>query len=85
MTRHLTLIFALLLLIVAFIGANVVVSRSTRNVKLDITEGKQFTLTEGSRNIAKSPVEPINLKLYYSQRLAQGMPPIQSYAQRVRV
>lgn len=84
MTRHLTLIFALLLLIVAFIGANVVVSRSTRNVKLDITEGKQFTLTEGSRNIAKSPVEPINLKLYYSQRLAQGMPPIQSYAQRVR-
>lgn len=84
MTRHLTLIFALLLLIVAFIGANVVVSRATPGVKLDITQGKQFTLTRGSRNIAKSPVEPINLKLYYSQRLAQGMPPIQSYAQRVR-
>src|SRR5262249_53440796 len=45
--------------------------------------GRAFTLTGGSREIAKSFEEPIKLTLYFSSKVAQGQPQFQSYYQRV--
>ncbi len=83
MQRKFGLILAVLLAITALLAVNVVVGRLARNAKLDLTQGKQFTLTSGSRSIAKSPPEPIKLAFYYSQKLAQGAPDVQSYAKRI--
>lgn len=84
MQRKFGLLLAVLLTIAAVLAANVVIGRATRAAKLDLTQGRQFTLTSGSRNIAQSPQEPIKLTFYYSQKLAQGLPDVQTYAKRVQ-
>lgn len=72
------------LLVVAFVALNMVATPLFRGVRIDATQGSVYTLTKGSRNIAKSPDEPIRLTFYYTPKLAQGQPQIQSHAQRVR-
>jgi ABC-type uncharacterized transport system involved in gliding motility auxiliary subunit len=84
MTRKFGIAFAILLVIVAFVAFNVVSGRMLRSARLDVTENKQFTLTAGSRAIAKSPAEPVMLRFYYTPELAQGQAPIETYAKRVR-
>ena len=55
-----------------------------RGARIDATQGSLYTLTAGSKAIAKSPDEPIKLTLYYSAKLATGNAQLQAYAQRVR-
>ncbi len=82
--RRAGLIGALLVLVVLFFAVNILSGLLLQGARLDVTQGRVFTLTDGSRNIAKLSEEPVNLTLYYSAKLAQGQPQIQSYAQRVR-
>lgn len=74
---------AVVLTLIAFVALNVVGDRLLRPVRLDVTQGKQFTLTQGSRNIARSPAEPVTLRFYYNSSLAAGQPQLQLYAKRV--
>lgn len=67
-----------------FIGVNMLAERLLTGVRLDATEGAIFTLTQGSRNIARSPAEPVTLTLYYSAGAATGRPELEAYARRVR-
>jgi len=68
---------ALLLLLVAF---NYLVS--TASVRVDLTDGKLYTLSEGTRKILKHLSSPVKVKLYLSQ--GEAMPvPLRSFAQRV--
>ncbi len=55
-----------------------------RGVRLDLTENKLYTLSEGSRAILGKLDEPINLYFFYSKRVAQGLPSIHNYGKRVR-
>ena len=74
-------------LVAGFVALNLIsgtLVRGGMGARWDATEGSLFTLTQGSREIAKSPQEPINLTFFYSARLAQGRPSVQIYAQRVR-
>jgi ABC-type uncharacterized transport system involved in gliding motility auxiliary subunit len=84
MGRTLQVILASLLLLALFFAVNMLSAWGLRGARLDATEGSMFTLTKGSRAIARSADEPVHLTLYYSAKLAQGRPEIQSYAQRVR-
>ncbi|MFA6045663.1 MAG: Gldg family protein [Phycisphaerales bacterium] len=84
MLRSLQIPLLFLALLALFLGLNMLAGAGLRGVRLDATEGSVYTLTRGSRNIAKSPDEPIKLTLYYTSKLAQGRPEIQSFAQRVR-
>lgn len=79
-----TLFGTILILIVFFIAINMVAGFGLRGARIDATEGSIYTLTQGSRNIARSPEEPVKLTLYYSAKLAQGKGNIPTYAQRVR-
>jgi ABC-type uncharacterized transport system involved in gliding motility auxiliary subunit len=81
--RRAGLIGSILLLVVLFFAVNMLAGALLRGVRYDATEGQLFTLTTGSRNIARSFEEPVTLTLYYSAKLAQGRADIQSYAQRV--
>lgn len=71
-------------LVVGFFAVNMIASTSLTGSRIDLTEGKLFTLTQGSRNIASGLSEPITLTLYYSAKLATGNPGVQSYGQRCR-
>lgn len=67
------------------VGVNVLSGAALRRARLDLTDGKLFTLSEGSRRIARGLEEPVKLTLYYSERQAADMPAqIRSYAVRVK-
>lgn len=51
--------------------------------RIDLTEGKLYTLSEGSRNIVGHLDEPVTLTFYYSERLARDVPALRNYARRV--
>ena len=55
-----------------------------RGARLDLTEHRSYTLSEGSRRaLAKLPA-PVVMELYYSERAAQTQPQFRVFAQRVR-
>lgn len=68
---------ALFLLLVAF---NYLAS--TAALRVDLTEGKLYTLSEGSRKILQNLQSPVKVKLYITA--GEAMPvPLRSFAQRV--
>src|ERR1043165_2139596 len=84
MNNRLAAFGGMVLLLVLFFAFNLWAGRATRNARLDLTQQKLFTLSEGSKNIARGFDERVKLTLYYSDKLAQGRPQVQSYATRVR-
>ncbi len=73
----------LLIGFVLFFAINVAGSKPLRGVRLDLTENQLFTLTEGTKKIARNLEEPVNLKLYYASKLANDFPTLKSYGDRV--
>lgn len=51
--------------------------------RVDLTEGKLYTLSDGSKNILKNMDKPVTLRFYYSASLARDIPVLQNYARRV--
>ncbi|HEY7840110.1 MAG TPA: Gldg family protein, partial [Gammaproteobacteria bacterium] len=60
--------------------ANAVVT----GVRIDLTENRLFTLSEGTRNILEALDEPIRLDFYFSRETLADYPLIVNYATRVR-
>ena len=67
-----------------FVAVNILASATLRSAQVDFTQAKLYTLSEGSKNIARSIDEPLTLDFYYSAKLAAGRPGVQAYAQRVQ-
>ncbi|MBX3388583.1 MAG: Gldg family protein [Phycisphaeraceae bacterium] len=76
-------IASLVLLAILLVAVNVLAGAALRSVRLDLTDGGLYTLTQGSKNIAKSPAEPVTLTFYYSAKAAQGVPQIEGIAGRI--
>jgi ABC-type uncharacterized transport system involved in gliding motility auxiliary subunit len=53
-------------------------------VRLDLTATRLYTLSDGTRRVLGGIEEPINLKLYYSNKLFADVPQIATYGERVR-
>lgn len=70
--------------VVLFAGANIVASTLLRPARLDLTEGRLFTLSDGAKRIAHAVPETIALTLYFSERSSSGMPDLKTYARRVQ-
>jgi ABC-type uncharacterized transport system involved in gliding motility auxiliary subunit len=51
--------------------------------RIDLTEGKLYTLSDGTRNILQNINEPVKLKFYYSESLTRDVPALRNYAKRV--
>lgn len=78
------LIGGLAITIVLVIAINVVSNMFLSGKRIDLTEEKLFTLTDGTRSIVNNLEEPITLRFYYSRKLAQEEAPgIVPYAIRV--
>ncbi|MBX3402049.1 MAG: Gldg family protein [Phycisphaeraceae bacterium] len=70
--------------LVAFIAVNVLAGSGLTRARIDLTEGRLYTLSAGSRAIAANVPEPVRLTLYLSEGRADIPPQIATYAQRVR-
>ena len=71
---------ALVLAIAVIIIANITFS----GIRLDLTENKLFTLSQGTENILDSLEEPISLDFYFSRKTLSDFPSLTNYATRVR-
>jgi ABC-type uncharacterized transport system involved in gliding motility auxiliary subunit len=70
------------LAVVCFLGLNTFGGLSLRNLRLDLTENRQFTLSEGTKLLLAGIEEPITLRLYASKALREANPFLGSYADR---
>ena len=73
----------LVVVLVLFLGFNLFTGAALTSARLDMTENRLYTLSQGTKNVLDALEEPITLKFYFSKGLAQQAPGIVSYAQRV--
>jgi ABC-type uncharacterized transport system involved in gliding motility auxiliary subunit len=82
--RNLLSVVGLFVIAALFVGVVVLSNQVLRSARVDLTEDKLFTLSEGTKKVLSEIDEPIRLRFYYSARIAEELPDIGVYAQRVR-
>jgi ABC-type uncharacterized transport system involved in gliding motility auxiliary subunit len=83
-TRGLRLVLALLALAVLYVAVVQIGTRLLDGWQIDLTQDHIYTLAPGTRTIARSPREPVQLTLYFSRHAARDLPQLRAYAQRVQ-
>jgi ABC-type uncharacterized transport system involved in gliding motility auxiliary subunit len=71
------------LVIVLFFSINVLADLTLTSDRLDLTQDRLFTVTEGTKETLAAIDEPIDIRFYYSERLDELGPYFASHAQRV--
>ncbi|WP_143872306.1 GldG family protein [Catenovulum sediminis] len=74
-------LFALALI---FFGAVLLNNLLLNPYRIDLTENKVFSLSEGSKAVLKKIDEPVNLYFFFSEKTSEGLTQIRSYAERVK-
>ena len=72
------------LALVLLFAVNILAGRILGSARIDLTENRLFTLSEGTRNVLAGLAEPVTLRFYLSQRELERAPGIGGYADRVR-
>ena len=74
----------LIAVVVGFFALLVITNTMLKNIRLDLTENKIYTLTEGTHKILKSLNDPINVYLFFSEEATEGQANLRTYHQRVK-
>ena len=74
----------LALLAILFLGLSMLSSALLKGVRLDLTENKLYTLSQGTRNLLENMEEPVTLYLFFSEDSSKDLPQFRRYAARVR-
>lgn len=74
----------LLLAVLLFLGFNILAGAGLKSMRIDMTENRIFTLSQGTKNLLANLQEPIKLRLYFSKKLATDAGGLTAYAQRVQ-
>ncbi len=73
------------LALILFVAVNLLAQNLITTARLDLTQEGLFTVSDGTKEVAGAIDEPIDLRLYYSQRLNEvGGAYFTTYASRVR-
>ena len=83
MQKYFKLLFIILVLLTAYLLSISLVNLTTPTIRIDLTENKLFTLSEGSEKIIRNIHKPIQLDLYYSEKEARPFPQFRQFAERV--
>ncbi len=70
--------------LVLFVTANLVALRLLDGVRLDLTEDRLYTLSPETREVLSLIDEPVHLRLFYSEAVAETASALATYARRVR-
>ena len=73
----------LVLALVLFFAVNSLSGALFSSARIDLTENRIYTLSEGTRATLANLAEPLTLRFYYSKSLAAQAPGINTYAARV--
>lgn len=74
MNRTFKAILAVIFIIVIMISAVTIVENITKSVKIDVTDQKLYTLSDGTRSILDKLNQPIDIKLFYTKTAAMKGP-----------
>lgn len=74
----------LLLAVLLFLGFNILVAATVQSTRMDLTESRLYTLSQGTLNLLEKLEEPIKLRLFFSKKLASDLGSLTGYAQRVQ-
>jgi len=74
----------LVIALALFLGINIIANQSLTGLRLDVTEAKLHTLSEGTQNILRGIDEPITLRFYFSAKEFAAVPEFATYGKRVR-
>ena len=77
-------VIGVVLAIVLFVALNLLSTITLRSAQLDLTEGKLFTLSDGTREVLSKIEEPVKLRFYASRSLTDKSPVHGNYISRVR-
>jgi len=66
-----------------FLGINALSAPLFRSTRLDLTEQKLYTLSDGTKRLLAKLEEPVRLRLYFSKGLVEENPVLIDYARRV--
>ena len=83
MSSRLMTTTGVVLAIVFLFAVNMLANRTLGPARIDLTENRLFTLSEGTRSILANLDEPVTLRFYLSQRELERVPGIGGYADRV--
>jgi ABC-type uncharacterized transport system involved in gliding motility auxiliary subunit len=83
-SRPLLSVLALGLAGVVFIATNVFVGEGFRNARIDLTQDRAHTLSQGTLNTLAKIKDPIKLRLYFSDHIAVNVPRLLAYGQHVK-
>ncbi|AOE87134.1 GldG family protein [Pseudomonas sp. TCU-HL1] len=73
----------LLLIALAFLAFNMLAGLTLTNARVDLTDQKLYTISDGTKKILREIDEPINLYFFYSDKTAKDLMVLRNYARRV--
>ena len=73
----------LILALALFFAINSLSGALFSSARVDLTENRIYTLSDGTRATLASLEEPVTLRFYYSKSLAAQVPGINTYAERI--
>jgi ABC-type uncharacterized transport system involved in gliding motility auxiliary subunit len=84
LSRKAAAAIALLCAVALLVGVNVIADKTLRAERIDLTEQKLYTLSDGSKSTIAKIDEPLTFRFYFSKRLGDEIPTYALYATRVR-
>lgn len=66
------------------VGVNMLADRLAPRARIDLTQQRLYTLSDGTRNVLQGLQDPVTLRYFYSRRLGSAVPAYGAYAERVR-
>jgi ABC-type uncharacterized transport system involved in gliding motility auxiliary subunit len=75
---------ALIFLAVLFLALTILSGAAIKGARLDLTEQKLYTLSEGTVNLLRAIEEPITLDFYFSEETSAELPMVRNFARRVQ-
>ena len=83
-TRQKSFAFAsLIVLLFGFIAAVIASNTLLRGIRIDLTENRLYTLSDGTKSLLAGLPEPINLYFFFSERSTEDIQLLRDYANRV--
>jgi len=74
---------SILLSIIIFFSINIITNNIFSSSKIDFTENKLYSLSNGTKSLLQKLNEPIHVRLFVSSNLVKEFPQLSTYANRV--
>ena len=82
-TRNRLAVLSVGLALVFFVAFNILTEATLTQTRLDLTQQRLFSLTDGTRKVLGEIAEPVTLRFYLSKELVEANPYYGNHAQRV--